>query len=108
MMNPNNLFADIKCQSVQKNTILGIFIPVSKEKQSFTVLNIGAGNARISGNNQISDLYTTALYQQWSNNITLREVLQFTGAKIVENVEDAEVNLSLDSLEKDTLIKLFS
>ena len=44
MMNPKNLFSEIKCNSVQKDTILGMFIP-KKDRQCFVLLNFGAGHA---------------------------------------------------------------
>jgi hypothetical protein len=47
MMNPNNLFAEVKTQSVQKQTVLGLFIPNDRaldiNGQTFVLLNFGAG-----------------------------------------------------------------
>ena len=106
MMNPNNLFAEIKCQSVQTVTILGIFIPKGK-KQSFVLLNFGAGHAKVSGNSELSALSTKALYQQWSNAYTFNDLVNLLGAEIVNNALDADYDLSLDKLEKDTFTKMF-
>ena len=106
MMNPDNLFAEVKCQSVQTDTILGIFIP-KRDKQSFVLLNFGAGHARVSGNSPISILSTTALYQQWNNAYTFNDLIKLLGAEVVDNVEDADIDLSLDKLEKDTFTKMF-
>jgi len=109
MMDPNNLQADIKCQSVQSNTILGIFLPEEKagKDQSFVLLNVGAGNARVSGNSESSDIATTALYQQWNNALSLNEVLKHLGATVVADPEKADHNLSLEVLEKDSILKIF-
>lgn len=106
MMNPENLFAEIKCNSVQKQTILGILLPKKKE-QSFVLLNFGAGHARVSGNSEISDIATKALYQEWNQPISFRDLVEQLGAKIVKTPEKSTLDLSLDALEKDSFIKLF-
>lgn len=106
MMNPNHLFLETKCQSVQRQTILGILIP-EKEKQSFVILNFGAGQCRVSGNSEITFTATKALFQQWSNPITLKEMLIAFGGVIVTEVEQSDYNLSLDKLQKDSIIRIF-
>lgn len=120
MMNPNNLFADIKTKSVQKQTVLGMFLPEnrkqkvlgipikSEERQSFVLLNFGAGHARVSGNSEISIMATKALYQQWVNPLTFNTLVELLGAEIVTDKEEAEYNFSLDVLEKDSFIKIFN
>ena len=107
MMNPNNLLSEIKCNSVQKDTILGMFIP-KKDRQCFVLLNFGAGHARVSGNSEVSNLATKALYQQWNKPLSLNKVLKMLGAEMIEDREQADIDLSLDTLEKDTLIKVFN
>lgn len=106
MMNPNNLFAEVKCNSVQKETILGIFLPEEK-RQSFVLLNFGMGHCRVSGNSEISNIATKALVQQWSNPITLDLILSKLGAEIIDNPEKADYDLSLDKLTKDSFTKIF-
>jgi len=107
MMNPNQLFAEVKCQSVQKQTILGMVLPEGKQ-QCFVLLNFGAGQARVSGNSEVSILATQALYQQWSNPLLLHEVIELLGGEIISYKDKADYNLSLDRLERDTLVKVFT
>lgn len=107
MMDPNNLFVDIKCNSVQKETILGIFIP-KKSKQCFVLLNFGAGHSRVSGNSEISKIATKALYQQWNKSYTFNKFVKLIGAEIVENSDQADYDFSLQKLEKDSFIKIFN
>ena len=107
MMNPDKVFAEIKCQSVQQQTILGMFIP-NEKSQSFVLLNFGAGQVRVSDNSKNSNNATKALYQQWRQPVDFSNIVEKLGAKIVDKVEDANVNLSLDNLERDTFIKLFN
>ena len=106
MMNPNNLFAETKCQSVQKQTVLGMLIP-EKDKQSFILLNFGAGQARISGNSEISNLATKALYQQWKNPLMLTEIITALGGEITSNKKSVDYDFSLNVLEKDSFLKPF-
>ena len=106
MMDPNNLFAEVKCKSVQTQTILGIFIP-KKDKQTFVVLNFGAGHAQVSGS-KTSDIATKALYQQWNNPYNLNKLIKLLGAKIVKKAKKADYDFSLDKLEKDSFVKIFN
>ena len=106
MMNPNNLFAEIKCQSIQSNTILGMMIP-KKDRQCFVILNFGAGSARVSGNNEISNIATKALYQQWNKSLSFNKIVKLLGVNIVDKPENADIDYSIDALEKDSFIKIF-
>ena len=106
MMNPNNLFAEAKCNSVQKQTILGMFMP-KDGKQCFVLLNFGAGHSHVSGNNEVSIMATNALYQQWFEPISFNHLIQELGAEITSEKEDAHFDFSLENLEKDSFIKIF-
>ena len=106
MMNPNKLFVDIKTNSVQTQTVLGMIIP-KKDKQCFVLLNFGSGQANVSGDNELTNLSTNALYEEWSNPFSFNKLLKLLGAEIVTDVADADHNFSLDNLEKDSFIKLF-
>ncbi len=106
MMNPNNLFADIKCESVQKQTILGMLIP-KKNKQCFVLLNFGAGHTRVSGNSEVSKLATKALYQQWNESLSFDKLVRTLGAEITDYKDEADFDFSLGNLERDSFLKLF-
>lgn len=107
MMNPYNLFVETKCQSVQKQTILGMLLPES-DRQCFVLLNFGAGQSRVSGNSAVSHMATQALHQQWSNPITFREMIIELGGEVVSNIVDADFDFSLEKLEKDSFMKVFA
>jgi hypothetical protein len=107
MMNPENLFMETTCKSVQQTSILGIIIP-KKDKQCFVLLNFGAGNARVSGNSETTNIATKALYQQWSKPLSFNKIAKLLGAELVEQKEAATIDLSLDNLEKDSFVKLLT
>jgi|15BtaG_2_1085339.scaffolds.fasta_scaffold00197_39 hypothetical protein len=108
MMNPNNLFMEVKCNSVQKQTVVGMLLPPKLggvKQHAFVLLNFGAGHARVSGRNPQQAI--NALYQQWSNPLSFNELLLDLGVQFVDEADEADVDLSLDKLEKDTFTKLF-
>jgi hypothetical protein len=106
MMNPNNLFMEVKVDAVQTQSIIGLFLPEGK-RQSFVVLNMGAGHARVSGHSKVSDLARIALSQEWSNPLSFNSVAEALGATFVKEAKDADIDLTLSTLERDTFINIF-
>jgi len=106
MMNPNNLFAEARCNSVQKQTILGMLLP-KNGKQCFILLNFGAGQSHVSGNSEVSMMATNALYQQWYESISFNHLVEELGATITSDQAEADFNFSLETLEKDSFTKIF-
>ncbi len=106
MMNPNNLFAEARCSSVQKQMILGMLLP-KNEKQCFVLLNFGAGHSHVSGNTEVSAMATSALYQQWYEAMSFNELIKELGAEITTEKSEADFDFSLESLEKDSFIRIF-
>ncbi|MBW3523826.1 hypothetical protein [Chryseobacterium sp. NKUCC03_KSP] len=106
MMDPNNLFAEAKCNSVQKQTILGMLLP-KDGKQCFVLLNFGAGNSHVSETSEVSAMATNALYQQWYESISFNHLIEKLGAIITSEKEEADFDLSLETLEKDSFTKIF-
>ncbi|MGU3373805.1 hypothetical protein [Chryseobacterium sp. M5A1_1a] len=106
MMNPNHLFAEVRCNSVQRQTILGMLLPKG-EKQTFVLLNFGAGHSHVSGNSEIAVMATNALYQQWYEPISFNDLVKELGATVTTEKSEANFNFSLENLEKDSFIKIF-
>jgi hypothetical protein len=107
MMNPNNLFLNSAAVADQKNIILGIFLPYNN-KQCFVLLNIGAGNLRISDNSDITTMSLRALFQQWYNPISFNFLVKELGASIIYEDEEYTHNFLLESLQKDSFTSLFT
>jgi len=106
MMNPNNLFAEAACQSVERQTVLGIFLP-TKDRQCFVLLNFGAGHTRVSGGSQLTVIATRALLQQWSKPLSFSKLLRLLGAVVVEDKACAQHDFSLDALGRGSFMRLF-
>jgi hypothetical protein len=107
MMNPNNLFVQEKCQSVQKQTILGVFLQ-EDDKQCFTILNCSSGSKSVSDGSKNNLLTIKALYQQWRKPLSFNKLVKELGGEIVEDRTEADFDFSLDGLEKDSFMKVFS
>lgn len=107
MMNPNNLFMEVKVESIQKQNVLGLFLPKG-DKQTFVLLNFGSGSTRVSSKNNITEIANKALRQQWDNAYTFNSLIQSLGGELAETREDADFDFSLDTLEKDSFIKVFT
>ena len=110
MMNPDNLMLDVKCNSVQKQTILGVLFgsKENKERQRFVLLNFGAGHVRVSRHDSNSLVAISALVQQADSQISFLRLLSELGGEMVENREDADYDFSLGTLEKDSFMKIFA
>ncbi|MCI3935616.1 hypothetical protein MQX03_00280 [Chryseobacterium aahli] len=106
MMNPNNLFAEAQCNSVQKQTILGILLP-KDGRQCFVLLNFGAGHSHVSGSSEVSMMATQALYQQWYEPISFNKLVEELGAIITSEKDESDYNFSMKSLEKDSFMRIF-
>lgn len=105
VVNPNKVFFEEKVSAVTRQTIVG-FLVVDWQvgHNHFVLLNFGQGEGRVStpGGNTID-----ALYEQYKNPLTFNSLAVLLGAEIVDNPKDATVNLSLESLERDSFTKLF-
>lgn len=106
MMDPKSVMLEVKCQSVQKQNVVGMFLPEDK-RIVFVVLNFGAGNVRVSGNSPLTSTATSALYHQWKDQLTLKSVCKELGATVTDKTK-ADIDLSLETLEKDTFIGMFN
>ena len=106
MQNPNEIEFETKCRSVQKQTILGLFLP-EKDGQSFIILNFGAGDAHVSGYSQYTTIAIKALYEQWHNPATFNSLLESLGVEMVNDADEADYDFSIDTLDKDSFTKFF-
>lgn len=105
MMNPNNLFAEIMCESVQEQSILGM-LAEDKDKQVFVLLNFGAGQVRVSTNDELADISRASIEEQWLKSITFDKLIKDLGATIVRSKKQADYSLDLDDLNKNSFTEI--
>lgn len=109
MINPNN----IKCVSKSevkgdaKNKILGL-VSIKKGECKFFFSESTLGNSIVSSSGKYNDITREYFVNYFTNMVTLNEVLESVGAKIISEPTKDCINLSPESIEKDTFIKLLT
>ncbi len=108
VVNPNNIVAIAKSKIDKKQKMLGLLITTSAEcKFYFTETNIGNVNTSY---NEAEYIEQTKRYllNYYSNMISFNDIIKKSGAKIVEDPKKCDINLSIESLEKDTILNLLT
>ncbi len=104
MFDPNELILEAKSNMVGRQQILGIFLPEPDNQLSFVLVNAGFGSMSVSGDSIQSDNARSALFYQYANAISFRKLLEDAGAILVDNADEADINLMPEQLQKDTFI----
>lgn len=115
MFDPQYQLLNVDTKLDAKQQIIGLFIP-NKKKVKFVVINTNFGNIPVSSSNENTKNALIALYEKYSNTISLSDVLLDAGAILVQEPDEKDssfkdkiyLDLSYDSISKDTFIKMFS
>lgn len=102
MLNPNNLVAS--CNSSikeQRQKIIGL---VAKNRFYFIETNMS--NAITSRNNTLSNGSKEYLYNYYVNTINLRDILEYAGYIIINNKEEADIDLSPEAISKESILEI--
>ncbi len=105
MLDPNKVLAVAKTSINQKQKVLGLIITTAKEcRFYFTETYIGKsitayGNAYIEHSKQY-------LFDYYRNAIGLKSILENAGAVITDTAEECDIDLSPETIGKDTIINL--
>jgi hypothetical protein len=104
MIDPNNVKAVSNTIMTEKQKTLGIIV-TGKEgcKFYFTESNMESGVS--SRETKAVEQARTFLYNYYANSINLNELLELSGAKLVEK-DECDIDLSPEALEKDTILNL--
>lgn len=106
MLNPNKIVARTDSVMERKSKILG-YIVVKNKKATFYFSESDMTNM-ISARDTDAIKHAKKYYFTKSKySVSLRDMLGLAGAQFVDKVEDAEINLAPDAVERDTLLKLF-
>ena len=105
MVNPNNLMAVANSKISNRQKILGLLVTTTNEcRFYFTETSIGASIT--STGSEFADNSRKYLFNFYENTISLRDVLKKAGAKLVESKDKADVDLSPEGLEKDSILNI--
>ncbi len=107
MFNPNELILELETEMKSRQQIVGIFIP-HRGQLNFVVVNTGFGNISVSGHSEHSDTARNALFYQYHNPISFKELLSDAGAIVASYGYDFDIDLMPQNLQKDSLIALLN
>ncbi len=105
MLDPNNVVAISKTKINQQQKMLGLLVTTPDEcRFYYAETNIGKGIT--SSETEFAEHSRKYLFDFYRNSISLNEVLELAGAKIVTDKVNCDIDLSPESLEKATIISL--
>lgn len=112
MVNPNNILFSQNVTIDKKQNSIGLISNQKGETRVYFLMT-SVGNSISSSVGRQSELIRDFLLKTSTNVIDLREIIEFAGGMIVDErsdiPEDVEiVDLSLESLDKSTFVKMFS
>lgn len=105
MVNPNNLMIASQLNINQKQKVIGL-VTITTNACRFYFSEIYLGRSITSSGSEFAENSRKYLTSFYKNTITLNEILEKAGAKIVIDEKRCDINLSPELLEKDSIIKL--
>ena len=109
MVNPNNIILRIPGNKLQKGMAehsLGSIIVDDDIKLVFT--DLCTSNRSVSFNSDVERTLREYIVHDSKNRCSLKDYLIKAGAIITEKAEDADIDLSINNLNKDSIIGLFN
>ena len=109
IVNPNNIILRIPGNKLQKGMAehsLGSIIISDDIKFVFT--DLCTSNRSVSFNSDVENILREYIIYDSENRCSLKDYLIKAGAVITEKVEEADIDLSINNLNKDSIICLFN
>jgi len=104
-VNPNHVKAISKSTIDQKQTILGL-LETTPEECKFYYVQTSIGRSITSRSNEQSEQSRKYLFNYYTDTLSLNEALRDAGTLFVKNKDEAEIDLSIETLERDTIFNL--
>lgn len=105
MLNQNNVLGIAKTEINQRQKVLGLARSTLNGCE-FIFAEAYLGNSITSHGAPYNEWTRKYLFNFYTNTISLNDVLARAGAILVDNREDADIDLSMETLEKDTIVGL--
>ena len=105
MVSPNNLVLAVQSEISQKQKILGLLITTMKGSR-FYFAETSIGRSITSSNSEFAENSRKYLISFYQNSIELKDILLKSGAEIVDDKEKAYIDLSPESLDKNSILNL--
>lgn len=106
-IDPNDIVCSVESKIDNKQKILGIVVPAAEGLRFyFSETQIGKSiTSRKSLGVKNTRQYLVDFY---TDTLSLNKILRLSDAEIVENEEECDINLSLEKIEKDSILNLLS
>ena len=105
MVDPNNIVCIAKTKINQKQKVLGLIVTTTNECR-FYFVEAELGVSITSSGNEYVENARKYLFNFYENTISFNEILKKAGAKFVDDKEKADINLSPEELQKDSILNL--
>lgn len=107
LIDPNEVILQTKSSIGNDEKVLGI-VSIEKGKTKFYFSESKVGSRAVSSNTEAAAIQRTFMLNQLNNSIDFSKMLSEAGAIIIDLPEaKCDINLSADSIEKDTILELF-
>lgn len=108
MMNPNNLIFNEKVKTTNRSSICGLLQTEEDGRMSYTAMFFSNGATAVSRDCEMISSARDALVKQWSNPLSLKDVLSMLNYNVVHELsEGIDFDLSVAKLTKDSFVDLF-
>lgn len=105
MVSPNNLVLAVQSEISQKQKILGLLITTT-ERSRFYFAETSIGRSITSSNSEFAENSRKYLISFYQNSIKLKDILLKAGAELVDDKEKADIDLSPESLDENSILNL--
>jgi hypothetical protein len=107
MVDPNNIVSIAEFEIDQRQKILGLIVTTTNECR-FYFVETAIGKSITSSGSEFAENSRKYLFNFYENTINLKDVLSEAGARIIDDKEKADIDLSPENLEKDSILNLIS
>lgn len=107
MVNPNNILAIASSKINVRQKVIGL-ITTTEQENRFYFAEANIGQSITSSETKFATHSRNYFVGFYENTIGLKEILEKAGAEIIKNKEKADIDLSPESIEKDTIINLLT
>jgi hypothetical protein len=105
VVNPNDIVSVVQSEINQRQKILGLLITTIKESK-FYFAETSIGMSITSSNSVPAENSRKYLMNFYQNSIELKDILLKAGTKLVDDKDKSDIDLSPESLEKDSILNL--
>lgn len=106
MVDPNNILIETHVKIKDPQLTLGLLIKKDGENR-FCFFNFSSGKSITSFNNEVSQHVNNYLIGNANNFIGLRKMLEFAGIESVDDPKEATIDLSIENIDKNSILNLF-